>query len=85
MAGVRAETKDGPLEVRAALTIGADGRASVVQEKAGLNAVDIGAAYLPQNQDPTLTSTVMNPIGTTTTAGASAAASAAATVGAPGW
>jgi 2-polyprenyl-6-methoxyphenol hydroxylase-like FAD-dependent oxidoreductase len=43
VAGVRAETKDGPLEVRAALTIGADGRASVVREKAGLNVVDIGA------------------------------------------
>jgi 2-polyprenyl-6-methoxyphenol hydroxylase-like FAD-dependent oxidoreductase len=43
VAGVRAETKEGPLEVRAALTIGADGRGSIVREKAGLNVLDIGA------------------------------------------
>jgi 2-polyprenyl-6-methoxyphenol hydroxylase-like FAD-dependent oxidoreductase len=43
VAGVRADTKQGPLEVRATLTIGADGRGSVVREKAGLKVQDIGA------------------------------------------
>jgi 2-polyprenyl-6-methoxyphenol hydroxylase-like FAD-dependent oxidoreductase len=41
--GVRATTPDGPLEVRAALTVGADGRHSTVREKAGLAVEDIGA------------------------------------------
>src|SRR5271154_2276689 len=41
--GVRAKTPEGPLEVRAALTIGADGRRSVVRERAGLRAIDLGA------------------------------------------
>jgi 2-polyprenyl-6-methoxyphenol hydroxylase-like FAD-dependent oxidoreductase len=41
--GARAKTPDGPLEVRAALTIGADGRRSVVRERAGLRAIDLGA------------------------------------------
>ena len=41
--GVRAETPEGILEVRAALTIGADGRHSVVRERAGLKAIELGA------------------------------------------
>lgn len=41
--GVRATTPNGPLEVRAALTVGADGRHSVVREKAGLTVHDLGA------------------------------------------
>jgi 2-polyprenyl-6-methoxyphenol hydroxylase-like FAD-dependent oxidoreductase len=41
--GVRAKTADGPLEVRAALTIGADGRHSTVRQQAGLEVEDFGA------------------------------------------
>lgn len=41
--GVRAVTPDGPLEVRAALTVGADGRQSTVREQAGLTVEDLGA------------------------------------------
>jgi 2-polyprenyl-6-methoxyphenol hydroxylase-like FAD-dependent oxidoreductase len=41
--GVRATTPDGPLEVRATLVVGADGRTSVVRERAGLKVEDIGA------------------------------------------
>jgi 2-polyprenyl-6-methoxyphenol hydroxylase-like FAD-dependent oxidoreductase len=41
--GVRANTPDGPLEVRAALVVGADGRHSTVREKAGLEVIDLGA------------------------------------------
>lgn len=43
VAGVRADTPDGPLEVRAALTVGCDGRHSTVRPQAGLVADDIGA------------------------------------------
>jgi 2-polyprenyl-6-methoxyphenol hydroxylase-like FAD-dependent oxidoreductase len=43
VAGVRARTPEGPLEVRADLTVGADGRRSIVREKAGLEVVDLGA------------------------------------------
>ncbi|HXN98632.1 MAG TPA: FAD-dependent oxidoreductase [Candidatus Acidoferrales bacterium] len=43
VAGVRANTQFGPLEVRAELVIGADGRHSVVREQAGLQVVDIGS------------------------------------------
>jgi 2-polyprenyl-6-methoxyphenol hydroxylase-like FAD-dependent oxidoreductase len=43
VAGVRAKTPDGELTVRAALVIGADGRTSVVRERAGLAVEDIGA------------------------------------------
>jgi 2-polyprenyl-6-methoxyphenol hydroxylase-like FAD-dependent oxidoreductase len=39
IAGVRAETADGPLEVRADLVLAADGRDSVVRERAGLEVV----------------------------------------------
>ncbi|HEY6306734.1 MAG TPA: FAD-dependent oxidoreductase [Candidatus Angelobacter sp.] len=41
--GVLAKTTDGTLEVRAQLTIGADGRHSVVRERAGLTVIDLGA------------------------------------------
>ncbi|MDB6087401.1 MAG: hypothetical protein JWN85_185 [Gammaproteobacteria bacterium] len=41
--GVRARTPDGPLEVNAVLTVGADGRRSTVREQAGLELEDIGA------------------------------------------
>lgn len=41
--GVRAKTPDGMLEVRAELTIGADGRHSTVRERAGLEVIDLGA------------------------------------------
>jgi 2-polyprenyl-6-methoxyphenol hydroxylase-like FAD-dependent oxidoreductase len=39
VAGVRAETEDGPMEVRADLVLAADGRDSVVRERAGLEVV----------------------------------------------
>ena len=41
--GVRAHTPDGPVDVRAELVVGADGRHSIVREKAGLQAVELGA------------------------------------------
>jgi 2-polyprenyl-6-methoxyphenol hydroxylase-like FAD-dependent oxidoreductase len=41
--GVKGTTPNGPFEVRAQLTIGADGRHSVVREKAGLQIEDLGA------------------------------------------
>ncbi len=41
--GVRANTPDGPLEVRAPLTVGADGRHSTVRDRAGLPVRDLGA------------------------------------------
>jgi 2-polyprenyl-6-methoxyphenol hydroxylase-like FAD-dependent oxidoreductase len=43
VAGVRADTPDGPLEVRADLTVGADGRGSVVRDQAGLVVQAFGA------------------------------------------
>jgi 2-polyprenyl-6-methoxyphenol hydroxylase-like FAD-dependent oxidoreductase len=43
VAGVRARTANGALEVRADLTIGADGRHSTVRDKAGLEIIDLGA------------------------------------------
>lgn len=43
VAGVRAQTPQGLLEVRADLTVGADGRRSVVRERAGLKVLDLGA------------------------------------------
>jgi 2-polyprenyl-6-methoxyphenol hydroxylase-like FAD-dependent oxidoreductase len=43
IAGVRATTPDGPLEVRADLTVGADGRHSTVRARAGLEVIDLGA------------------------------------------
>ena len=41
--GLRARTKDGPLEVRADLVVAADGRSSVLREGAGLQIEDYGA------------------------------------------
>ena len=41
--GVRVKTRDGALDVRADLTVGGDGRSSVVRERAGLVVEDIGA------------------------------------------
>lgn len=41
--GLRAKTPDGPLEVRSALVVGADGRHSVVRAKAGLSVEEFGA------------------------------------------
>jgi 2-polyprenyl-6-methoxyphenol hydroxylase-like FAD-dependent oxidoreductase len=41
--GVKADTADGPVEIRADLTIGCDGRHSVVRERAGLEVEEIGA------------------------------------------
>jgi len=42
IAGVHAQTADGPIEIRADLIIGADGRRSVVRERAGLDVIDPG-------------------------------------------
>ena len=41
--GVRAKTPGGELEVRADLVVGADGRASIVRERAGFEVIDSGA------------------------------------------
>jgi 2-polyprenyl-6-methoxyphenol hydroxylase-like FAD-dependent oxidoreductase len=43
VAGVRAKTRDGDREFRAGLTVGADGRHSIVRAKAGLEIIDLGA------------------------------------------
>jgi 2-polyprenyl-6-methoxyphenol hydroxylase-like FAD-dependent oxidoreductase len=43
VAGVRAKTSDGDREFRAALTVGADGRHSIVRAKAGFEVIDLGA------------------------------------------
>ena len=43
VAGVRAQTPEGVLEIRADLTIAADGRESVVRKEAGLEIVELGA------------------------------------------
>ncbi len=41
--GLRATTPEGPLEVRASLVVGADGRHSIVRTQAGLRVDEIGA------------------------------------------
>jgi 2-polyprenyl-6-methoxyphenol hydroxylase-like FAD-dependent oxidoreductase len=41
--GVRAKTPNGTVEIRADLSIGADGRRSIVRERAGLQVMDLGA------------------------------------------
>ena len=41
--GLHAATADGPLEVRASLVVGADGRQSVVRARAGLKVDELGA------------------------------------------
>jgi 2-polyprenyl-6-methoxyphenol hydroxylase-like FAD-dependent oxidoreductase len=43
VAGVHATTPDGPVTIRADLVVGADGRSSVIREKAGLPVEDFGA------------------------------------------
>jgi 2-polyprenyl-6-methoxyphenol hydroxylase-like FAD-dependent oxidoreductase len=43
VAGVRAKTSDGELEVRADLTVGADGRHSIVRQRASLELTILGA------------------------------------------
>jgi 2-polyprenyl-6-methoxyphenol hydroxylase-like FAD-dependent oxidoreductase len=57
IAGVKGKTPSGAFEVRAHLTIGADGRHSVVRKQAGLQVEDLGAPIdvlwmrLPKNAD----------------------------------
>jgi len=41
--GANADTAEGPVEIRADLTIGCDGRHSIVRERAGLEVEEIGA------------------------------------------
>ncbi|WP_375780808.1 FAD-dependent oxidoreductase [Bradyrhizobium sp. ma5] len=43
VAGVHVKTPDGPIEIEADLTIGCDGRHSIVRERAGLDVEEIGA------------------------------------------
>jgi 2-polyprenyl-6-methoxyphenol hydroxylase-like FAD-dependent oxidoreductase len=43
IAGVRAKSAAGSIEIRSALTVGADGRHSIVRQRAGLEVVDLGA------------------------------------------
>jgi 2-polyprenyl-6-methoxyphenol hydroxylase-like FAD-dependent oxidoreductase len=43
VAGLRAATPDGELDVRADLVVAADGRHSTVRERAGLEVIDLGA------------------------------------------
>ncbi len=43
IAGVRANTPDGIVEIRAPLTVGCDGRHSVVRDRAALQVMDLGA------------------------------------------
>jgi 2-polyprenyl-6-methoxyphenol hydroxylase-like FAD-dependent oxidoreductase len=43
VAGVKATTPDGPVEIRADLVVGADGRHSIVRERAGLEIENLGA------------------------------------------
>lgn len=41
--GVRAMSSDGPLQIRADLVVGADGRHSIVRQAAGLKVIELGA------------------------------------------
>ena len=43
IAGVRAKTPDGEIEIRADLTVGCDGRHSTLRERAGFHVEDVGA------------------------------------------
>ncbi len=43
VAGVKAATPEGPIEIRAGLTVACDGRHSMVREKAGLEVAELGA------------------------------------------
>ena len=62
--GVRATTPDGPLEVRAKLVVGADGRHSTVREQAGLKVENFGTPidvlWMRLSRLPT---DAMNPLG----------------------
>jgi len=57
IAGVRGKTPQGALEVRADLTVGADGRHSIIRTKAGLKVIDLGAPidvlWMRLSRDPT--------------------------------
>jgi len=41
--GLRAQTTEGEMEIRASLTVGADGRHSIIRQRAGLQVRDLGA------------------------------------------
>jgi len=41
--GIKAATREGPLDIHATLTIGADGRGSTIRDRAGFTVDDIGA------------------------------------------
>ena len=41
--GVKTKTVNGEMEIRAALTVGADGRSSLVRDRSGLEVIDLGA------------------------------------------
>jgi 2-polyprenyl-6-methoxyphenol hydroxylase-like FAD-dependent oxidoreductase len=41
--GVRAKSPDGDVEIRAALTVGSDGRSSILRDQSGLHVEDLGA------------------------------------------
>jgi 2-polyprenyl-6-methoxyphenol hydroxylase-like FAD-dependent oxidoreductase len=43
IAGVSVKTPEGAMEIRAGLIVGADGRSSIVRERAGLQVIDLGA------------------------------------------
>lgn len=43
VSGLHAETAQGPLDIRAALVVGADGRHSIVRKRAGLSVEEFGA------------------------------------------
>jgi 2-polyprenyl-6-methoxyphenol hydroxylase-like FAD-dependent oxidoreductase len=43
IAGVQVKTPGGPMEIRALLNVGADGRSSIVRKTAGLQVTDLGA------------------------------------------
>lgn len=41
--GVKTKTASGEMEIRATLTVGADGRSSIVRDRSGLEVIDLGA------------------------------------------
>jgi 2-polyprenyl-6-methoxyphenol hydroxylase-like FAD-dependent oxidoreductase len=66
--GVKAQTPDGTVDIRAGLVVGADGRGSVVRERGGFKVEDIGAPMdvlwfrLPRNAgDPAQSMGVFDP------------------------
>lgn len=64
VAGVRARTPSGMLEVKSQLVVGADGRHSIVRKEAGLKVIDLGAPIdvlwmrLPKEKDDPTTQTL---------------------------